>query len=59
MVDMSEREYDPAVYGHVKADFLNRLSGMPPPENEYANEEKQRDELLKEIREGKLVVKKD
>lgn len=52
--------YDPKIYGRLKAEFLKNVALMSPtviqnPENE---QEKERLRLIKEIKEGKLVPTK-
>ena len=51
-------KYDPAVYGQLRADYLNRLSGSYARDNYAQNNEKRRHALIKEIKEGKLGKQK-
>jgi hypothetical protein len=62
---MSQKEYDPAIYGPAKAEFLNHLSDYSTPTDyslddtpEGFNEEKAREDFIREIREGKFVIPK-
>ncbi len=48
-------KYDPAQYGKLRADFLNRLSGSCSYNRKVENDETRRQELIKEIKKGKLV----
>lgn len=50
-----KNKYDPALYGQLRADFLRRLTGTSPYDNVYQSDEKRRQELIREIKEGKLV----
>jgi hypothetical protein len=47
---------DPAIYGQARAEFLDRLTGCTISRNFFKDEEKRREELIKEIKEGKLVA---
>jgi hypothetical protein len=48
-------KYDPAMYGQLRADFLKRLTGSSPFDNTYQSDEKRRQQLIKDIKEGKIV----
>jgi hypothetical protein len=51
-------KYDPAIYGQLRADYLNRLSGSYRHNRPTNDEENRRQELIKEIKEGKLGKRK-
>ncbi len=49
-----EREpYDPKIYGELKADFLNNVAQIPV--SRYSEQERERLNLIKDIKEGKLA----
>jgi hypothetical protein len=52
-------KYDPRIYGELKAEFLEKLDSLPHAsiETELVNQEKLRQELMKDIKEGKFAVK--
>lgn len=56
MLEQRER-YDPAIYGRLRSDFLKKLELIPSISIEQAEEkeEKMRREIIKELKEGKLV----
>jgi hypothetical protein len=49
-------KYDPIVHGQARAEFLDRLAGYTISRNFSKDEEKRREKLIKEIKEGKLIV---
>jgi hypothetical protein len=52
-------KYDPATYGQLRSDFLNKLDLIPSTFNTVPeDEEKLRQEIMKQIKEGKLVTVK-
>lgn len=51
-----EDKYDPSVYGQLRAKFLNALDSSIIRFDGFAEEEKRRQTIMKEIREGKLVI---
>jgi len=51
-----EDKYDPSVYGQLRAKFLNALDSSVIRFDGFAEEEKRRQAIMKEIREGKLVI---
>ena len=57
MLEKRER-YDPAIYGKLKSEFLNKLDSIPSisVDDSAEEQEKRRQEIIKEIREGKLVA---
>lgn len=55
MMKKKNSKYDPALYGQLRADFLRRLSGANPHDDIYQSDERRRQQLIKEIKEGKLV----
>jgi hypothetical protein len=52
-------KYDPRIYGELKAAFLEKLDSLPHTnvETEIINQEELRQELIKDIKEGRLTVK--
>ena len=61
MLEGMERieEYDPQVYGELKAEFLKKLGSIlrTNVETEIIDQEEMRQGLIKDIREGRLGVK--
>ena len=50
-------KYDPAIYGQLKSEFLHKLDLIPSTFNAVAeDEEKLRQEIMKQIKERKLVI---
>lgn len=52
-------KYDPAIYGRLRANFLQRLDSVSPSKDEISilnDDEKRRQATIREIKEGKLVV---
>lgn len=61
MIKLKNKEkYDPSVHGRLKSEFLNRLDGVIPSKTSSIEEreEQRRQEIIKDIREGKLLVAK-
>ena len=57
-MNVIKNRYDPEVYGPVKAEFLNRLTGPSLQEDYREAEERRRQELIQQIREGELRLGK-
>ena len=53
--DCESNQQDRSAQGQLRADFLRRLSGSNKFDSYRRSEEKKRQELIKDIREGKLV----
>jgi len=59
MLELEKKEkYDPRTYGELKADFLNKIDPVPYVAEEMPDQEKKRQELLKDIMEGKFILKR-
>lgn len=54
-----QNQQDRSAEGQLRADFLRRISGPYNSGNYRLSEEKRRQELIRDIREGKLVKKRD
>lgn len=46
-----KRRHDPAIYGELRAKFLDNLDGIPEVTDE---DEERRQELMDDIREGRI-----
>jgi len=59
MLEKKEVKYNPTVYGHLRAEFLRNIGLHLTTSDEFVkNEEKKRQELIQDIKKGKLVIKK-
>lgn len=58
MLEKKEAKYDPAIYGHLRAKFLQNvdITSIKTSDDFEKNEEKRRQELIQDIRRGKLVI---
>jgi len=54
---IAREKYDPAIYGKLRSEFLNKLNVIPPCSIEPIEEkqEKIRREIIKELKERTLV----
>jgi hypothetical protein len=58
MTDAKEK-YDPAIYGRLRASFLQRLDSVSPAKDVtlvLSDDEKRRQAIIRDIKEGKLVI---
>ena len=56
MIEKSEK-YDPAIYGKLRASFLEKIDPNPLFTNSSgAEDERLKQELIKEIREKKILI---
>ncbi len=56
MLELEKKEkYDPRFYGNLKAEFLNQIDNSFPTKIQPDIIEIKRQELLKELKEGKLL----
>lgn len=57
MLEKKER-YDPRVYGDLRAAFLNKLDSVSPTtfDSDVQKQERQRRELIEDIREGRIII---
>jgi hypothetical protein len=60
MLELEKKEkYDSRIYGSLKAEFLNKLDFTLHVTSEHLqDQEKRRQELIKDIVEGKFVINK-
>jgi hypothetical protein len=59
MLERKEMRYDPAVYGELRAQFLRNIGLTLTTSDEIVkDEEKKRQEILQDIKNGKLVIVK-
>lgn len=54
MMNQRKRQDEPTACGQLRANFLRKFSGKYMMDNTFQGEEQRRQELLKEIREGKI-----
>ncbi len=55
MLEKGEK-YDPRIYGELRAAYLKNLdsTSVAPVDSDIQDQEKRRQEIIKEIKEGKL-----
>jgi flagellar motor switch protein FliG len=57
MLEKRENKYDPAMYGRLRSEFLRKLDTISSTFDDVVeDDEKRRQDVMREIKEGKLVI---